>query len=206
VGARNGIQDANLLPMMVCTSFGVEDGIEGAAYLKKVHDALFQRGKIGNLEPAAFWNERIVFATNPPEPGFRHPGVPGQSPCPTMEALQHPVPPVMFTELGSSIEQTHGEVQQASGFRNSWRSKPGSSNGMMLGACVFLNEERPWKTARRRAEAATKYPQWDPKGWWWLRTPPIRSSSSPEAELSIGRKGLGTTVAIPSRRTSAAAL
>jgi hypothetical protein len=187
--AKNGIQDANLLPMMVCTSFGVEDGIEGAAYLKKVRDALFQRGKIANLEPAAFWNERIVFATNPQNPGsdileFLANRLPNY-----WKRYNIPVPPVMFTELGSSIEQTHGEVQQAEWLSQQLAaSKPGSSNGMMLGACVFLNEERPWEDREEKSfgvmrfgretdwglppqnyEAATKYPQWDPKGWWWLK-------------------------------------
>ena len=44
----------------------MEDGIEGAGYLRKMRDALLQAGKIGNTDPAAFWNERIVFSTNPP--------------------------------------------------------------------------------------------------------------------------------------------
>ena len=53
----------------------------------------------------------------------------------------------MFTELGSSIEQTdHSEEKQAEWmYAQIEASLPGASNGMMLGACVFLNQERPWE-------------------------------------------------------------
>jgi hypothetical protein len=58
----------------------------------------------------------------------------------------------------------------------------------MLGACIFLNEERPWEQGAERTfgllrfgpdtdwrrpernyQAQTGYPVWDPKGWWWQK-------------------------------------
>jgi hypothetical protein len=95
----------------------------------------------------------------------------------------------MFTELGSSIEQTGSERQQAEWLSQQIdASKPGSSSGMMLGACIFLNEERPWEAGAERSfgimrfgpesswglpkqnhQATTKFPVWDPKGWWWQK-------------------------------------
>ena len=187
--AINGITDANALPVMVCTSFGMEDGIEGAGYLRKVRDVLLKAGKIGKTDPAAFWNDRIVFATNPQNDGtdiadYLARRLPGY-----WDRHGIPVPPVMFTELGSSIQQTGGESQQAEWLsRQIAASTPGSSNGMMLGACVFLNEERPWEAGAEKGfgimrfgadsgwghpeqnyEMPTAYPQWDPKGWWWAK-------------------------------------
>jgi hypothetical protein len=93
----------------------------------------------------------------------------------------------MFTELGSSIEQTGSEANQAEWMSQQIEaSKPAGSNGMMLGACVFLNEERPWEDGAEKTfgvmrfgpniswglpkqnyQAQTKFPSWDPKGWWW---------------------------------------
>ncbi|MGY3035081.1 hypothetical protein ACVIIV_004251 [Bradyrhizobium sp. USDA 4354] len=185
--AKNNILDQNALPVMVCTSFGMADGVPGAGYLKKVRDVLLQRGKIGNKDPATFWNERIVFATNPQNPGSDISDYLANSLPNYWERYGIPVPPVMFTELGSSIEQTGGEAQQAEWLSQQIAaSKPGSSNGMMLGACIFLNEARPWEEGpektfgitrfgpdsswglpKQNYEAKTAYPQWDPKGWWW---------------------------------------
>jgi hypothetical protein len=187
--ATNSIQDQNALPVMVCTSFGMDDGIEGAGYLKKVRDAMLQKPKIGNYTPADFWNDRIVFATNPQNDGpdiqdYLNRRLPNY-----WKSKVIPTPPVMFTELGSSIEQTGGERQQADWLtRQILASKPGSSEGHMLGACVFLNEERPWASGAERTfgitrfrpdsswpyppqnfEAKTKFPVWDPNGWYWQK-------------------------------------
>ena len=187
---KNSIQDQNALPMMVCTSFGMEDGIEGAGYLKKVRDALFRQGKIGSFDPAQFWNERIVFATNPQREGAAIADYLADRLPAYWKSYDIPVPPVMFTELGSSIEQTGSEANQAEWMSQQIEaSKPGGSNGMMLGACVFLNEERPWEDGAEKTfgvmrfgadsswgwpkenhQADTKYPVWDPKGWYWQQS------------------------------------
>lgn len=185
--AKNSILDQNALPVMVCTSFGMADGIEGAGYMKRVRDAMLRQGKIGNIDAARFWNERIVFSTNPQNDGPSVADYLANRLPSYWQRNNIPVPPVMFTELGSSIEQTGGETQQAEWMtRQIAASKPGSSNGMMLGACVFLNEERPWEAGWERTfgimrfgpdtswglpkqnhQAETKYPQWDRQGWWW---------------------------------------
>ncbi len=184
---KYNVQDNNRLPVMVCTSFGLNDGIEGAGALKAVRDVLLKEESIGAYAPAEFWNERIVFATNPQNPGadikdYLARRLPGY-----WNRHNIPIPPVMFTELGSTIEQTGSEQEQARWLSEQIAaSKPGSSNGMMLGACVFLNEERPWEAGpertfgimrfgsdsgwgwpRQNYQAQTKYPVWDPKGWWW---------------------------------------
>jgi len=58
----------------------------------------------------------------------------------------------------------------------------------MLGACVFLNEQRPWEDGAEKTfgftrfgpdpgwglppqnyEAQTKFPVWDPQGWYWQK-------------------------------------
>jgi hypothetical protein len=205
----HGVVDGNRLPVMVCTSFAVKDGIEGAGALKEVRDLLLRQGRIGPYDAASFWSERIVFATNP------------QNPAPDIRDYltqrlpaywtQHgiPMPPVMFTELGSSIEETGSEEQQAR-----WLSaqieaaKPGGSNGMMLGACVFLNEERPWEQGAERSfgllcfgpdstwarpetnyRAQTRYPVWDPKGWWWQQaaTYPVEQQAEKASYASVAR-------------------
>ncbi|MBS0520228.1 MAG: hypothetical protein JSR90_16145 [Proteobacteria bacterium] len=185
----HAIDDVHRLPVMVCTSFALQDDIEGAGALKAVRDALLKRGRIGDRTAEAFWRERIVFATNP------------QNPAPDIATYladrlpaywrRHgvPAPPVMFTELGSSIEQAGGEAQQAQWLADQIAvSRPDGSNGLMLGACVFLNEERPWERGAERSfgllrfgpdsdwgwprqnhPAHTAYPVWDPKGWWWLK-------------------------------------
>ena len=185
----HGVIDESRLPVMVSTSFALKDGIEGAGALKEVHDALFHQGRIGSYDAPSLWRERIVFATNPQNPGpdirdyldrrlpayWRQYGI--------------PPPPVMFTELGSSIEQTGGEREQARWLSEQvGASKPGGSAGLMLGACIFLNEERPWEQGAERTfgllrfgpdtdwrrpernyQAQTGYHVWDPKGWWWQK-------------------------------------
>jgi hypothetical protein len=203
----HAIADADRLPIMVCSSFGMKDGIEGAAYLKDVRDVLMQQARIGSHDPASLWRERIVFATNPQNPAsdIRH-YLEDRLPA-YWKRHDIPVPPVMFTELGSSIEQARGEKQQAR-----WLSeqidaaRPGASGGAMLGACVFLNEERPWEQGAERTfgllrfgpdrdwgrppqnyRAGTKYPVWDPKGWWWQKeaTYPIEQQAEKPAYRSV---------------------
>jgi hypothetical protein len=187
--SKHAISDAARLPVMVCTSFGVKDGIEGAGYMKDVWDALLRQGKIGNYDVKQYWNERIVFATNPQREGAAIKDYLGERLPSYWKRNDIPVPPVMFTELGSSIEQTGSERQQAEWLSQQIdASKPGSSSGMMLGACIFLNEERPWEAGAERSfgimrfgpesswglpkqnhQATTKFPVWDPKGWWWQK-------------------------------------
>jgi hypothetical protein len=183
----HAVADNHRLPVMVCTSFAMKNGIEGAAALEDVHHILLQRGRIGLYDAASFWNERIVFATNP------------QNPAPDIRDYltrrlpaywrQHgiPVPPVMFTELGSSIEQAGGEEQQARWLGEQISAAtPEGRDDQLLGACVFLNEERPWEQGAERSfgllrfapdhdwsrpeqtyRTQTKYPVWDSQGWWW---------------------------------------
>lgn len=192
----NRVEDNNRLPIMICTSFGDYGGTQpnsdpkkhlGASFLKSVRDILLKNGKVGPYSAEDFWKERIVFATNP------------QNPAPDIEKYLRqllpaywrqnniPVPPVMFTELGSNIEQAGSEQKQAEWLAAQIAaSKPGGSDGMMLGYCVFLNEERPWAQGTERSfgimrfgpdndwklpaqnyKATTKFPVWDPNGWWW---------------------------------------
>ncbi|HKV17060.1 MAG TPA: hypothetical protein VJQ81_18575 [Reyranella sp.] len=185
----HGVIDENRLPVMVSTSFALKDGIEGAGALKEVHDALFHHGTIGSYDAPSFWRERILFATNPqnPAPDIRD-YLDRRLPA-YWQQYGIPAPPVMFTELGSSIEQAGGEREQARWLSAQVAaSKSGGGNGAMLGACVFLNEERPWEHGAERTfgllrfgpdsdwrrpernyQAETKYPAWDPKGWWWQK-------------------------------------
>jgi hypothetical protein len=179
------LPDSTRMSIMVDCSFGLKDGIEGAAYAKDVWDRLMTKSSIGSYSPLDFWNARFVFATNPQNDG---PDVANylSTRLPNYWARYNiPVPPVMFTELGSSIAQTGSEQEQASWMtRQLAASVPGRSNGMMLGACVFLNEERPWETGPEATfgimrfgasqewpepsptpyTAPTKYPQWDAQG------------------------------------------
>jgi hypothetical protein len=203
----HAVIDDNRLPIMVCSSFGLKDGIEGAAYLKNVRDVLMRQARIGSYDPASFWRERVVFATNPQNPAtdirdYLERRLPAY-----WKQREIPIPPVMFTELGSSVEQAGGEKQQAQ-----WLSeqidaaKPGASKGAMLGACIFLNEERPreqgaertfgllrfgpdrdWGRPRQNYQAKTKYPVWDPKGWWWPKeaTYPVEQQSEKPSYRSV---------------------
>ncbi len=175
------------LPIMICTSFGLKDGIEGAGYMRDVYDEMMRRKTIGPSDAAAFWRNRMVFATNPQNPGSDIKQY-LEDRLPTYwKKNRIPAPPVMFTELGSSIAQTGSEERQAIWMSEQIAaSKPGSSEGNMLGACVFLNEERPWEDGPEETfgimrfgadtswgrpasngKAATKFPVWDNNGWWW---------------------------------------
>lgn len=186
----HGVIEENRLPMMVCTSFALKDGIEGAGALKDVHDALLHEGKIGSYDAPSLWRERIVFATNPQNPGSEIRDYLDRRLPAYWRQNGIPAPPVMFTEIGSSIEQAGDERQQARWLLEQiGASRPGGSAGQMLGACVFLNEERPWEQGTERSfgllrfgpdnawgrpsenyRAETNYPVWDPKGWWWPQT------------------------------------
>lgn len=187
--AKRGIFDALALPVMVCTSFGMSDGIEGAGYLKQVRDILMKSDKIGPYTAEEFWRGRIVFATNPQNDGPDIADYLARRLPKYWQDRNIPAPPVMFTELGSSKEQSGSEEEQAARMKRQIdASRPGSSNGLMLGACVFLNEERPWEAGwektfgitrfgqdpewgRPKANypMETKFPVWDPKGWYWLK-------------------------------------
>ena len=181
------LSDLARLPIMVDCSFGVKDGIEGAGYVKDVWDRLISKPSIGSYSPRDFWNARFVFSTNPQNDG---PDVSGylSSRLPQYwQSRNIPMPPVMFTELGSSIQQTGSEQNQAAWMtRQLAASVPGASNGMMLGACVFLNEQRPWEDGAEQTfgfakfgqssewpwpnsnggvyVAPTQYPQWNERG------------------------------------------
>jgi hypothetical protein len=208
--SKHQIPDAARLPVMVCTSFGMKDGIEGAGYIKDVWDALLRQGRIGNYDAKQYWNERIVFATNPQREGAAIKDYLGERLPSYWKRNDVPVPPVMFTELGSSIEQTGGEEQQAEWLSQQIEaSKPGSSDGMMLGACVFLNEERPWEAGAERNfgimhfgsdsswglpklnyQAKTKFPVWEPKGWWWQKegTYPVEQQAPKRNYQSVAKE------------------
>jgi hypothetical protein len=141
------LSDGERMPVMLDCSFGTKDDIQGAAYAKDVWDRLMAKPSIGSYTPLDFWNARFVFSTNPQNDG---PDVADylSNRLPNYWTKYNiPAPPVMFTELGSNMTQTGSEELQAEWMtRQIAASRPGSSNGMMLGACVFLNEERPWMT------------------------------------------------------------
>jgi hypothetical protein len=155
---RLDLPDSARLPIMVDCSFGMKDGIEGAGYVKDVWDRLIGQSRIGSYSPRDFWNARFVFSTNPQNDG---PDIASflSTRLPQYWASRGiPVPPVMFTELGSSIEQTGSEQKQAEWMaRQLAASVPGGSNGMMLGACVFINEQRPWEDGPERTFGVLKF-------------------------------------------------
>ena len=191
--ASNNIPDANRLPIMVCDSFGVSDGIPGAGYLNQVFGAMIANGPIGGQSALDFWKSRIVFATNPQNDGAFITTYLSTSLPKYWASRNIPAPPVMFTELGSNIQQTGSEAAQAQVLSGQIAaSKPGKigNNGSdMLGACIFLNEERPWATGAERSfgitkfgpdttwpfpnanfRADTSYPVWNPEGFYWRAT------------------------------------
>jgi hypothetical protein len=152
---KNGIGAEGKLPVMVCTSFGMKGGIEGAGYLKDVWDVLI--GSSGNQarppNPELFWKERVVFGTNPQREGAAIRDYLNNRLPTYWRDNKIPMPPVMFTELGSNIADSGGTEQtQADWLKEQIAaSKPGSYNGMMmLGACIFLNQEQPWRTGSEK--------------------------------------------------------
>jgi hypothetical protein len=181
---RAGVADENRLPIMVDTSFGIEDGIAGAGYIRPVWQEVQRRGKIGRYTSEEFWTTRFVFATNPQNDGPFIVNYLRNSLDEYWNKCGIPIPPVMFTELGSSIEQTGSEQKQAEWLKAQIdASEPGVNHPMMLGACVFLNEERPWEAGAERTfgimrfgddndwgqpksnyVATTRYPQWNEDG------------------------------------------
>jgi hypothetical protein len=179
-----GLPDATRMPIMVDASFGVKDGIPGAGYIRDVWNAVLAAGKIGSYAPDEFWKERFVFATNPQnDAGYIEDYLANLLPA-YWQTNNIPIPPVMFTELGSNIQQTGSEEKQAEWmYAQIEASLPGTSNGMMLGACVFLNEERPWEAGGEQTFgimrfgpdtdwgkpsknylAPTRFPWWDQLG------------------------------------------
>ncbi|WP_299816806.1 hypothetical protein [uncultured Roseibium sp.] len=183
---EGNLEDKFCLPIMVCTSFGMKDDIEGAGYMKDVFLAM---KRSSGLNPIAekVWRTRMVFATNPQREGSAIEDYLENRLPAYWEKNNIPVPPVMFTELGSSIEQTGSEEKQAEWMTEQIKaSRPGSSGGNMLGACIFLNEERVWETGPeltfgitrfgpdttwgrpdKNGEAKTVFPVWDNGGWFW---------------------------------------
>lgn len=206
-------KDTCHLPIMVCTSFGVQDGIEGAGCMRAVYDEMMQRSAFGPWTPAQFWKERLIFATNPQREGSAIADYLEKRLPAYWAGHNIPAPPVMFTELGSSIEQTGSEESQAKWMSDQIAvSKPGGSNGNMLGACVFLNEERPWEKGAEKTFgvmrfgkdtdwgrpsadgwAKTKYPYWDPKGWWWGKdaTYPVEQQAPKPNYASVAKAWAG---------------
>ena len=179
-----GLPDATRMPIMVDASFGVKDGIPGAGYIRDVWNAVLAAGKIGSYAPDEFWKERFVFATNPQnDAGYIKNYLANLLPA-YWQTNNIPIPPVMFTELGSNIQQTGSEEKQAEWLSAQIEASPaGASNGMMLGPCVFLNEERPWEAGgeqtfgimrfgpdtewgrpRKNYLATTYFPQWAQNG------------------------------------------
>jgi hypothetical protein len=92
---------------------GVKDGIPGAGYIKDVWNAVMAAGKIGSYTPDGFWKERFVFASNPQNDAPYIKNYLGNLLPNYWQKNNIPTPPVMFTELGSSIEQTGSEEKQA---------------------------------------------------------------------------------------------
>ncbi|WIM12139.1 MAG: hypothetical protein OJF58_003099 [Enhydrobacter sp.] len=209
----HGVIDENRLPVVVSTSFALKDGIEGAWALKDVRDALLRRDQIGPYDPASFWRERILFATNPQNPGRDIRDYVAHRLPAYWQQHGIPIPPTMFTELGSSIEQAGGETRQAQWLAEQIEaSKPGGGDGSMLGACVFLNEERPWEQGAERSfgllrfgpdrnwarpsqnyRAETRYPVWDPRGWWWPKDAayPVEQQAEKPAYRAVATAWVG---------------
>lgn len=182
---KESLMDGARLPIMVDTSFGLSDGVCGGA-IKGVWQALKARGTIGHYTADDFWRQRFVFATNPQNDGPFIVDYLRNTLDPFWNSIGAAVPPVMFTELGSNETQTGGEAQQAAWLKAQIEaSTPGLHHPLMLGACVFLNEERVWEQGPELTFgimrfgdtaandwphpsanhiAGTTYPQWDRGG------------------------------------------
>jgi len=151
----------------------------GCAYLKKCTTPS-PAGKIGNLR---------IFGTSAlcrDEAQTRVPTSWSSWPiaCPFWSVTTFPVPPVTSPSWAHASNRRTVKLA-GGGLAQLAASKPGSSNGMMLGACVFLNEERPGD--REEKTAAPSIPV-GPKGWWWLKDPTYPVEQQARTELSIGRK------------------
>jgi hypothetical protein len=206
---NTGLQDSALMPIMVDTSFGVKDDIPGAGYIKDVWTAIMGAGKIGGYTPDRFWKERFVFATNPQNDAPYIKNYLANLLPNYWQKNNIPIPPVMFTELGSSIKQTGSEKNQAEWlYAQIEASRPGTSNGMMLGACVFLNEERPWEAGpeqefgimrfgsdtgwdkpSKNFQATTYFPGWGAGGKVekWKGTYPVERQQPKLAYASVAK-------------------
>jgi hypothetical protein len=160
--ARN-VPDEGRLPIIFPVTFGIANGIPGGAMLS-AFDAIDVA-----LGPD-FWEERVIYATNPFNSGsdmvnwlertlpgwFLEKGIPMKT-------------PVMFTEYGRSADEVNpkGEAAQAAWvkeqFASVWnldrRMESHASNPVVnfLGTCAFVNEYRFWLKAPEPEFALTDF-------------------------------------------------
>jgi len=184
--ARNSIQDTSLLPSMVCTSFGMDDGSKA------------RLSEEGAGRPPEERQDRqlqfVISGTN--ASSLRKP----QNDVPisrtTWRAPAHYWKSKVIPTPTGDVHRV-GIEHRADG----WRGPTGSvddatdrgvqarhSEGNMLGACVFLNEQRPWEDGAEKTFGFTRFgpdPGWGlprrttrprpnfrcgiPRVWYWQK-------------------------------------
>jgi hypothetical protein len=140
---NRGVPDGQRLPIIFPVTFGEKNGLPGGAVLD-VFDAIKNDSALG----LAFWQARVIFATNPFNPGtfmknwmtttlpnwFATKGIPTNT-------------PVMFTEYGRSSDEANpsDDAGQATYVKEQFESMylPSMPTNF-LGASAFVNEYRFW--------------------------------------------------------------
>ena len=139
------VPDAQRLPIIFPVTWSIQNGIPGGAVLS-AFNAIKNNPGLG----LAFWQARVVYATNPFNPGtevynwittalpswFQQHGIPSNT-------------PVMFTEYGRSSDQSTppnqaGQAEYVKGQFEAMYTNGKPKPNYFLGATAFVNEYRFW--------------------------------------------------------------
>lgn len=150
-----GVTDENRLPIIFPVTFGVFNGLPGGSVLG-AWQAISGNSQLGT----SFWNERIVYATNPFNDGdFMSNWITQTLPAWLAQNNIPAATPIMFTEYGRSSDESsppneQGQATWVDGQFGAIWPKPVKQ---FLGACLFLYDTQFWKAPPEPNYTATDF-------------------------------------------------
>jgi hypothetical protein len=151
---ERGVPDENRLPIIFPVTWGISNGIPGGGMLP-AWQAIRDNGELGE----AFWDGRVIYATNPFNSGAEMRNWLTQTVPPWF--AQNGIPsktPIMFTEYGRSSDEStpKNEQGQAAWVDEQFAIMEDKPAGF-LGACLFLYDTQFWKAPPEPNYTATDF-------------------------------------------------